>query len=163
MQSSTIHNPDRYMSDLRQILSLGRKRIGILIGAGAPTAVTGDDCHPLIPDVRGLTEDVVSALSDDDQILIKTLTPELEQPVNIEVILTQIRKLAQAIGSASVHGLDAAGYDAVAQRICEKIGNSVNADLPRAPNPFSPNCFMDFGYAATTLGRDIHDKLRSPD
>ena len=29
----TFHNPDRFMSDLRQILSQGRKRIGLLIGA----------------------------------------------------------------------------------------------------------------------------------
>ena len=54
--SPTIHNPDRFMIDLRQILSQGRKRIGILIGAGAPTAIQVDednrlvDCGaPLIP------------------------------------------------------------------------------------------------------------------
>ena len=39
MRNTTIHNPDRYMADLRQILSQGRKRIRLLIGAGAPTGV----------------------------------------------------------------------------------------------------------------------------
>ena len=34
LNAPTIHNPDRYMADLRQILSQGRKRIGVLIGAG---------------------------------------------------------------------------------------------------------------------------------
>lgn len=62
MQTTTLHNPDRYMADLRQILSQGRKRIGILIGAGAPTAIRVDkeggivpEGEPLIPDVAGLT------------------------------------------------------------------------------------------------------------
>lgn len=39
MPPATLHNLDRNMADLRQILSQGRKRIGILIGAGAPTAI----------------------------------------------------------------------------------------------------------------------------
>ena len=39
MNPSTIHNPDRFMVDLRQILSQGRKRVGLLMGAGAPVAV----------------------------------------------------------------------------------------------------------------------------
>jgi hypothetical protein len=41
-QLDTVHNPDRFMADLRQILSQGRKRIGILIGAGGPLSVRVD-------------------------------------------------------------------------------------------------------------------------
>ena len=63
------------MADLRQILSQGRKRIGILVGAGAPTAIRVDDDNrivedggrPLIPDVAGLTDAVVSALPEGDR------------------------------------------------------------------------------------------------
>ena len=145
MQNTTIHNPDLYMADLRQILSQGRKRIGILIGAGAPTAIRVDEHgsmvedggQPLIPNVAGLTDAVVEALSQDDKIIIEALKPELTQPVNIETILTQVRKLAQAIGSACVHGLDANGYDLIAERICGEIGRCVSAALPQSPNPFS--------------------------
>lgn len=145
MQNTTIHNPDRYMADLRQILSQGRKRIGLLIGAGAPTAIridgdgriVEDGGYPLVPDVTGLTDAVVSALTDDDKRVIEILKSELTGIINIESILTQARKLAQAIGSASVHGLDADGYAEIAQRICEKIGAHVNATLPPNPNPFS--------------------------
>ena len=145
MQNTTIHNPDLYMADLRQILSQGRKRIGILIGAGAPTAIcvdgenhiVEDGGHPLIPDVAGLTAAVESALSPEDRAVIETLKQELTGLINIETILTQVRKLAQAIGSASVHGLDATGYDAIAQRICGEIGKCVNVSLPQDPNPFS--------------------------
>ena len=32
MQTASLHNPDRYMADLRRILSQGRERIGISIG-----------------------------------------------------------------------------------------------------------------------------------
>ena len=145
MQHTTIHNPDRYMADLRQILSQGRKRIGLLIGAGAPTAIrVGGDGqlveeggHPLVPDVAGLTDSVVSALNEDDQAVIEILKSEIAELINIETILTQARKLAQAIGSASVHGLDGNDYDEMAQRICEKIGTYVNATLPQQINPYS--------------------------
>ena len=145
MQNTTIHNPDRYMVDLRQILSQGRKRIGILIGAGAPTSIRVDQDgkmvehggHPLVPDVAGLTDAVVSALSQNDQKIIKILKQELTGDINIETILTQVRKLAQAIGSACVHGLDANAYDAMAERICEKIGTCVSPFLPKGSNPFS--------------------------
>ena len=145
MQNTTIHNPDLYMADLRQILSQGRKRIGILIGAGAPTAIrvdgenriVEDGGHPLIPDVAGLTAAVESALSQEDRAVIDALKQELTGLINIETILTQVRKLAQAIGSACVHGLDATGYDAIAQRICGEIGRCVNASLPQGSNPFS--------------------------
>ena len=68
LNTPTIHNPDRYMVDLRQILSQGRKRIGILIGAGGPMAIRVNDdneiveeCgNPLVPDVAGLTAAVVA-------------------------------------------------------------------------------------------------------
>ena len=40
---TTVHNPDRYMGDLRQILAQGRKRIGILLGAGSPASILIDE------------------------------------------------------------------------------------------------------------------------
>ena len=114
MQTTSLHNPDRYMGDLRQILSQGRKRIGILIGAGAPTAIrvdgddqiTEDGGRPLIPDVTGLTQAVESALNEDDQKVVGILKNEIDEPVNIEDILTKIRRLSQAIGNSTVHGSD---------------------------------------------------------
>ena len=145
MQTTSLHNPDRYMADLRQILSQGRKRIGILIGAGAPTAIRVDEDNqiiedggrPLIPDVAGLTDAVVSALHEDDQEIIGVLKNEIGEPVNIESILTKIRRLSQAIGNSTVHGLNGNQYEGLGQRICDKIGEKVNSHLPDASNPFS--------------------------
>ena len=133
------------MADLRQILSQGRKRIGILIGAGAPTAirvdednqVTADGGHPLIPDVAELTSAVISALHEDDRRIMETLKNEIAEPVNIENILTKIRRLSQAIGNSTVHGLNGSQYEELGRKICGEIGEKVKPHLPSATNPFS--------------------------
>ncbi len=132
------------MADLRQILSQGRKRIGLLIGAGAPTALRVDkDGHmisngqPLIPDVAGLTEAVIKALDEEDQKVIEILKEEIGRTPNIEAVLTQVRRLSQVIGKAKIHDLDGAAYGTLGQRICEKIGDMVGACLPAEPNPYT--------------------------
>lgn len=50
----SVHNPDQYMASLRQIIAQGRKRIGLLVGEGAPAGIfsPGSD-KPLIPAVAG--------------------------------------------------------------------------------------------------------------
>ena len=135
------------MADLRQVLSQGRKRIGLLIGAGAPTAIRVDNQNritevgtPLIPDVTGLTDAVLDGLDDDDRAVVEILKEEIENAgdlINIETILTQVRRLAQAIGSSSVHGLNARSYEELSRRICSGIGNHVSAELPFDPTPYT--------------------------
>ena len=144
MEQTTIHNPDRFMADLRQILSQGRKRIGLLVGAGAPVALKvnaegrlDNSGQPLIPDVEGLTQAVMDDLESDDRLVVDALLPELGDKPNIEMILTRIRRLSEAIGTAKVHNLDSAGYESVAERICHTIGRIVAPPLPDEPNPFS--------------------------
>ena len=126
------------MVDLRQILSQGRKRIGLLIGAGAAVALkvneegrVDDNGHPLIPDVKRLTQAVVDDLEPMDRAVVDTLLPELGKNPNIETILTRVRRLSQAIGNAKVHDLDGVGYEAMATRICQKIGKIVAPSPPR--------------------------------
>lgn len=144
MSETTIHNPDRFMADLRQILSQGRKRIGLLIGAGAPASIRVNadgkmdpNGKPLIPDVEKLTQDVVNSLDANHQKIINLLKPELGDTPNIEAILTRIRRLSQAIGNAKVHNLDGPGYEQLAECICEKIGGIVATPLPERRNPFA--------------------------
>lgn len=144
MSQTSIHNPDRFMVDLRQILSQGRKRIGLLIGAGAPASIRVNDQgeldpsgDPLIPDVARLTQSVIDGLEADDRAVIKALLPELDEDPNIEAILTRVRRLSQAIGSAQVHGIDGPGYSDLAAHICERIGLIVSPQLPEEPNPFT--------------------------
>lgn len=144
MTQVTVHNPDRYMVDLRQILSQGRKRIGLLVGAGAPVSVKVDaegnlseDGNPIIPDVARLTEAVIEALDVNDNTVITKLLPELGEHPNIETILTRIRRLSQAIGADEIQGLNGEGYELLAGRICEHIGEIVAASLPEQPNPYT--------------------------
>lgn len=35
----TVHNPDQYMYDFRHLITHSRKKIGILVGAGAPVSI----------------------------------------------------------------------------------------------------------------------------
>ena len=137
MQAASVHNPDRYMADLRQILSQGRKRIGLFIGAGAPTAIRLDSGRPLVPDVDRLTEAVIRDLPSQDQRLLEVLTAELGPEANIETILTKVRRLAQAIGDAEVHSLTGRGYETLGARICRSIGSRVSASLPAGEGPYT--------------------------
>jgi hypothetical protein len=124
------------MVDLRQILSQGRKRIGLLIGAGAPMAILIDG-KPLIPDVAQLTAAVVSSLGAEDGKILQILKTEIGGEPNIEAILTRVRRLAQAIGLAKVHDLDGAAYATLGERICAQIGSQVSAKLPQGVGPYT--------------------------
>jgi hypothetical protein len=59
----TVHNPDRFMSELRTIVAQGRKRIGLLIGAGAAASLPNvENGQPLIPAIDGITKLAIEAL-----------------------------------------------------------------------------------------------------
>jgi hypothetical protein len=147
MISESIHNPDRYMVDLRQILSQGRKRIGLLLGAGTPTAIKVNslgkldpDGLPLIPDVEGLTNVVISSLKEENALIVAAIRKDLAHKFgdspNIEAVLSRIRLLAQAIGSESVHGANASGYEALGKMVAKLIGEKVSAKLPDEANAY---------------------------
>ena len=85
--SLTVHNPDQYMASLRQIIGQGRKRIGLLVGAGAPAGILmGEPGVPLIPAVAGLTELVLKTLDAEYGSTLTAVRDEIESP-NIESIL----------------------------------------------------------------------------
>ena len=80
MTHNIAHNLDRYMIDLRHIVSKGKKRIGLLIGAGGPVAIKVSDnssesasLRPLIPTIAQLTDEVISRLNKQDCEVIGTL------------------------------------------------------------------------------------------
>ena len=132
-----IHNPDQYMASLRQIIGQGRKRIGLLVGAGIPAGIPSPGGKgPLIPAVAGLTSCVLTALSPKYGGALDAVKAELKDP-NIENILSRVRSLAGVIGKTPVHGLDSAGHKALSDAICTEIGKIVNQPLPAAPSPYS--------------------------
>lgn len=132
-----VHNPDQYMASLRQIIAQGRKRVGLIVGAGAPAGIRspGTD-EPLIPAVEGLTAKVLTGLKEKYHGTLDAIVKELADP-NIEAILSRVRSLSGIIGEAKVHGLDGSGYRVLGGEICSEIGKIVNQDLPPGPSPYT--------------------------
>jgi len=66
--TTAVHNPDQYMYEFQHFLTHSKKKIGILLGAGAPNSINtskeGGDWNPLIPDIAGLTEIVKASLNE---------------------------------------------------------------------------------------------------
>src|SRR5713226_1281659 len=101
--SISVHNPDQYMAALRTIIAGGRKRIGLLIGAGAPAGMAKDDgSYPLIPAVDGLTKQVLAALKSKYDAQIVALLNELKPREDIETLLSRVRALSKVIGKTEV-------------------------------------------------------------
>ncbi len=142
-----VHNPDQYMIDLRRILSQGRKQIGLLIGAGAAVSQTvSNDSNPvpeesngkpLIPDVKGLTNEVLTKISKNKEFPLKGILTDLGGDSNIEEILTRARQLAATIGNAEVHGCNGEAYRRLAKAICREIGKLVSVSLPEEENAYT--------------------------
>lgn len=125
------------MASLRTIIAQGRKRVGLLIGAGAPAGMAkADGTRPLIPAVVGLTELVVKAIEPTYGAQIKGLQGDLAKQ-DIETLLSRIRSLSNVIGTTKVHGLDGEGYRKMAEAICAQIGSIVQVQLPDGPTAYS--------------------------
>jgi hypothetical protein len=128
--SVSFHNPDQYMASLRTIIAQGRKRVGLLVGAGAPAGMAcADGTRPLIPAVAGLTERVLTEIDPKYGAQIAALKADLAKH-DIETLLSRIRSLGGVIGTTKVHDLDGNGYRAMAEAICVEIGQIVRVRLP---------------------------------
>lgn len=126
----SVHNPDQYMAALRTIIAQGRKRIGLLVGAGAPAGMKNSSGgYPLIPAVAGLTDQVLKVVEPTYKAQIDALKAELKSH-DIESILSRARSLSQVIGTSSVHGLDGKGFETFSKDICDAIGKIVDVPLP---------------------------------
>ncbi|RVU43159.1 SIR2 family protein [Lujinxingia sediminis] len=140
----SFHNPDRYMTDLRHILSQGRKRIGILLGAGGPVSVRTDEhgeiCTkgaPLIPAIAGLTNQVKQSLKKDDKDLLELIESELDPPANIEAILSRTRAFAKLLKTGEIHNATGPRFSSLAENICKIIADIVEVDLPAGDNAYT--------------------------
>jgi hypothetical protein len=132
------------MAELRQILAQGRKRIGVLLGAGAPASLkvnrdtgsldaVGD---ALIPTIAGLTARVLDALAGDHSALA-SVREDLPPESNVEHVLSRVRSLSTLIGTQQMYGSDADGFRDLAEQICAGIGKLAAASLPREQNAFT--------------------------
>ncbi len=146
--TETKHNLDQHMSDLRQIVAQGKKRIGILLGAGAPASIkVGDKSEALIPMISDLTKDVKEALSKDKNELIDSVIANInkeksdtdKKEPNIEDILSKIRFFSAALKESSdkIGGYKHEDYKEAAKEICDKIGEIVKEYLPSDETPYN--------------------------
>lgn len=136
---SSIHNPDTYMFDFRQLVTNGRKKIGILIGAGAPVSINVGQkgtYEPLIPNIDGLTTHVKDSLTPD-LLRIFEILEGAQTKNNLEKILSDVRTLADIIGDHQVHGGNSKKYKDLELAICSKIKEVVSKPLPENQNPYS--------------------------
>lgn len=124
------------MAALRTIIAQGRKRVGLLVGAGAPAGMLRDDgSRPLIPAVAGLTDQVLKVIEPTYGVQLAGLKADLKKH-DIETLLSRIRALSGVIGTTKVHELDGPGYHAMAEAICGQIGKVVNVRLPKDISPY---------------------------
>jgi hypothetical protein len=125
------------MAALRTLIAQSRKRIAVLVGAGAPAGMNkADGTKPLIPAVAGLTTQILATIGPKYSTQINGLKADASAH-DIETLLSRIRSLSTVIGSTKVHGLDGNGYREMAEAICVEIGKIVNVRLPEATSPYS--------------------------
>jgi hypothetical protein len=131
-----VHNPDRFMADLRTIVAQGKKRIGLLVGAGAAAGLKAAGGGSLIPTIEGLTTLAIGRLDGAYAEAVNAIRPKIPGQPTIEGILSRVRSLSRLIGSEKIDGLDGAGYEELATRLCDSIGQVVNVSLPVGENAF---------------------------
>lgn len=135
----TVHNPDQYMYDFKHIVGHGRKKIGLLVGAGAPVGINvggNGEYKPLIPDVAGLTKAVRDDLPKKYRACFDGIVSDTSGG-NIESILSRIRSFVEVLGDNQIYGLDSNGYREFEIEVCSRIKDVVSKVLPENDNPYS--------------------------
>lgn len=136
---NTSHNPDQYMFALRQLATNGRKRIAILLGAGAPVSInTSNDetWKPLIPNIAGLESIVLQSLNQAQAKTYSKIRDSIADS-NLEKVLSRIRMLSEVVGDGHIFESSAADFSNLSESICNSIRQVVSQDLPEGANPYS--------------------------
>ena len=142
-----LHDPLQCVKQLRQTLAADKLSIGFFLGAGCPCAIrvpseTGNGDRPLVPDISGLTQIVSANLCTHTDLAVPFKTLErsfaedgLEDP-NIEVILSRIRALRDAVGTGKVRDLSAGNLEDLDREICQTILETSDQTLPNSGTPY---------------------------
>lgn len=138
------HNVDRYIIDLRSILSLGSKRVGLFIGSGAPSSIKLENGSmvdtggkPLIETIIPMTKTITDSLKADFNKVLQAAITGLGDNPNIELILSRVRSMGRLLGDQKVQDISGQDYKKLESAICAKIGELVSPVLPEGANPYS--------------------------
>lgn len=143
--STLFHCPYRQSSLLQQALAPDKMRIAFLLGAGCPVSIRipdGEGSKALIPDIRGLTEQVDIALKKSDQhksayaTLLKRFEGGTPGNPTIEDILSHIRALQDVVRGGNIDGLNKAILSALDKEICDITTTVVGVMLPESNTPY---------------------------
>ena len=135
------HEPLQLAKQLRQVLAADKLSVGFFLGAGCPCSIRIRNEHdssdtPLIPGIEGLTEIVTKVLSDSPDMgppfrqLCATLNEDGFVEFTVELLLSRIRSMRDAAGSAEVRGLSAQHLATLDRKICHTISTIVTRSLP---------------------------------
>ena len=138
-----LHSPAAVVDALRAILVVDKLPVGFLLGAGCPSSIrdAGHDGAPLIPDARGLTEEVVAQSSGTDLAesfhrLQEMLIRDGQENPTIEHMLTRVRTMETVAGNDEVRGFSATDLQRLEQSICRIISSVVDKQLPESTTPY---------------------------
>lgn len=142
----THHDPLRHIRALRAAMASDKRPIAFLIGAGCPLAIrvskAAGGTEPLIPDIRGLTVAVSTAVISNASLapLLTTVLEHLKKDgitdPNIEHILSHVRNLRQAAGQRDVYGITSTALSQFDASLCEEIDKCVRRPLPSRESPY---------------------------
>ncbi|TNJ34034.1 SIR2 family protein [Prosthecochloris vibrioformis] len=125
------YNVSGRINILRQALASDKNRVAFLLGAGCPLSIRDKESKPLIPDIAGLTTAVCRELDQDKIEKLKTgIVLPGGKEATIEDILSRVRLLIDAIGGSEFDGLKKEDLTDIEKKICDKITQEVNKDLP---------------------------------
>lgn len=136
---NTSHNPDQHMFGFRQLATNGRKKIGVLIGAGAPVSINMGDAKnwkPLIPNIVGLEKIVLDDLSEVQRSVYSQIKLSFPDS-NLEKVLSRVRMLAEVVGDGRLFEFSEKDFSDLSEAICNSIREVVAQDLPLGANPYS--------------------------
>ncbi len=138
----TQENPETLAAEIIDCLMQSTRPIALLLGAGCPCAIIVEGGKPLIPDVPGLTKQVITVLEGGESVaawkkLLFTFEEDGKKEFNIEEALSRIRGFREYVGKGEVRGLSDDQLEKLEQAICGHIVDVADKKLPATINPYS--------------------------
>ena len=122
---------------LRDVLK--RSPIGFLIGAGCPASILHDG-KPLVPTVKGLTDQIVTQFRLVDEPLVNSILDRTKAATksepNIESILSYIRTLHSIMQDGDIENVTVGKLTKLESDMCEAITDVVKVKLPQEHTPY---------------------------
>jgi len=137
---AVTHDAFKHTSLLRQALDNPKMPIAFLLGAGCPLSILTAG-KPLIPDIAGMTKEIVirleaSALKDAFGLIKEQMVVSGGAPPNIEEYLGHVRNLIEVAKKVAIGGLNKDTLNALDMEMCNEVVVISEAKLPNLSTPY---------------------------